>query len=121
MEKENLPNLLLRVALAFAFLYPPIAALFDPYSWIGYFPPFMLGFVPDAVLLHSFGLLEVVIALWILFGKNIFWPSALAAVILLGIIIFDWNQMDVIFRDISILLVAKVLALESYRKTGFAL
>ena len=36
--------LLLRIGAALAFLYPPLSALFgDPYTWLGYFPPFVQG------------------------------------------------------------------------------
>jgi len=113
MTKENLPWLLLRIAVAFAFLYPPIAALFDPSSWIGYFPSFTRGIVPDAVLLHSFGALEVVIALWILWGRHIFLPSLAATAILAAIVIFDWSEMDVVFRDVSIALASAALAVKN--------
>lgn len=101
----------LRVGLAFAFLYPAIAAWFNPFAWVGYFPPFILtmAFGHDIVLLHIFGITEILIALWILFGRRIFIPSFLAALYLVGIILFNLTQMDVIFRDISILAIAIAL------------
>ena len=82
MTPEKISNLLLRISVAFAFLYPPFDALTNPDSWIGYFPKFMQGYVPDLVLLHGFGIVEVVIALWILSGKQIFWPSIVATLML---------------------------------------
>jgi uncharacterized membrane protein YphA (DoxX/SURF4 family) len=96
-------HLLLRLAVAFAFLYPPIAALTDPDSWLGYFPPyfFSLG-VPEAILLHAFGVVEVILALWILSGKNIRVPAALATLALLLIVVLNANQFGVLFRDLSI-------------------
>src|SRR3989344_7164706 len=69
----------LRAGVALAFLYPPLNALADPDAWIGYFPAFVKGYVPDLTLLYAFGVLEVVIALWILSGWRIFWPSIVAA------------------------------------------
>ena len=61
--------LLLRVGAALAFLYPPFSALTgDPYTWLGYFPPFVQGYLPDLVLLHAFGVIEIIIGLWILSG-----------------------------------------------------
>jgi len=109
-------SLILRLSLAFAFLYPPISALFNPYSWIGYFPDFTRGIIDDLVLLHLFGVVEVVIGAWLLWGKNLFYPSVAASVLLLGIVIFNIGQMDVLFRDISILGIALALALESFRE-----
>ena len=100
----------MRLGLAFAFLYPPIAAIFNPSAWIGYFPQFAHALIPnDAVLLHSFGFLEIVIGLWILSGKYIFYPSIAAAALLFLIIVFNFSQMDIVFRDISIFAMAIAL------------
>lgn len=104
-------NLILRVGVAFAFLYPPIDALFDPTSWIGYLPNFVRGVVPDLLLLHSFGVAEAVIALWILSGKNIFWPCTVAAALLLAIVVLNLPDFPIIFRDLSIAAAAAALAL----------
>lgn len=107
-----LAHLFLRVGLAFAFIYPPIAAIFDPYSWIGYFPQFVRALpIDQMVLLHLFGALEIGIAVWLLSGYKIRIPSALAAVILLAIVGFDWHSFDVLFRDLSIAAMAVALAL----------
>ena len=108
-----LPEMLLRVGVAFSFLYPPINALVDPYAWSGYFPSFLLSIVgaQELLVLHLFGIVEVVLALWILFGKNIRVPSAIAAFLLLLIVVTNLNQFQVLFRDISIALMAGALAL----------
>lgn len=105
------PHLLLRLAIAFSFLYPPVAAFITPDSWIGYFPPFMQGILPDTILLHGFGLIEIIIGLWILSGKNIFIPSLIASVMLIAITAFNLGAFDVVFRDISLALAALALAL----------
>lgn len=103
---------ILRIGLAFSFLYPAISAWFNPFAWIGYFPPFMIDMVGthDMLLLHAFGVTEIVIGLWLLFGRRIFWPSAIAAFYLFAIVVLNLNQMDVIFRDISIFAIAIALA-----------
>ncbi len=113
MNLGGAANFLLRAGVSFAFIYPPIDALFDPYSWIGYFPKFMHGIAPDAVLLHTFGIVEVVIALWILSGKNIFWPSVSATLILLAIILFNPQNFQIIFRDVAIAAASFSLALSA--------
>lgn len=112
--KHSLAALVLRVGVAFAFLYPPINALVDPQSWIGYFPSFVHGYVPDMVLLHGFGLVEVAIALWILSGKRIFIPSALAALLLLAIVVLDASEFQILFRDLSIAAAAAALAIDTW-------
>lgn len=109
--------LLLRLGVAFAFLYPPVAAFIEPDSWIGYFPSFLMGLVSDEVLLHAFGAVELIVGLWILSGKNIFIPSALATVMLIGIVIFNLNSFEVVFRDISIAFASLALALMSRQES----
>ncbi len=124
MNVEKVAHLTLRIGTAFAFLYPPINALSDPYAWIGYFPPFVQGYVPDDVLLYTFGVIEVVIALWILSGWRIFWPSVAATAMLLGIVVFNPTNFQVLFRDLSIAAIPFALAMISYgderRRRGFS-
>lgn len=107
----KIAHAVLRLGLAFAFLYPPIAALYDADSWFGYFPRFIreLPIAPD-VLLGGFGLIEVIIALWILSGYKIRIPSALAAGMLIAIVGFNMGTFDVVFRDLSIAAMALALA-----------
>lgn len=104
------PHLILRIGLAFAFLYPPLDALVDPYSWLGYFPSFMHGIVPDIVLLHGFGVLEASIALWLLSGYRIRIPAIIATLVLLAIVFFDRSNFEVVFRDLSIAAIGLALA-----------
>ena len=104
--------LLLRIGAALAFLYPPLSAVFgDPYTWFGYFPAFVQGYLPDIVLLHAFGAVEVVIGLWILSGYKIFVPAILATAMLLAIVAFNLPQFDVLFRDVSLACLTFALAL----------
>lgn len=116
MLRDRLTNLLLRSGIAFAFLYPAINAFFDPYSWLGYFPKFMHGILPDMVLLHSFGAIEITIALWILSGKNIFWPATVATLMLVAITLLNLRDFQIVFRDVSIAFMAAALATSAYRR-----
>ncbi len=103
-------DILLRLGVAFAFLFPAINAVFDPYAWVGYFPGFVRDLMPELVLLHLFGLLEVVIGVWILSGRKIFVPVVAASAILVLIILFNLGDFQVIFRDVPIVLMALSLA-----------
>ena len=114
MKEGTLAHFALRAGVAFAFLYPPINALADPYAWIGYFPVFVKGYVPDITLLYVFGVVEVILALWILSGWRIFWPSLAAGGMLLGIVAFNLPNFQVLFRDISIAAMSFALAMVSW-------
>jgi hypothetical protein len=125
MARGRLAYLLLRIGAAFAFLYPAIRAIYDPTSWIGYFPRFILdapswiGFSVDPlVLLNGFGAIEVVLALWILSGRNIRIPATLATLTLVAIVAVNWTLMDLVFRDLSI--AAMTLALAFWPRGGAA-
>jgi len=108
--KHGIADLLLRGAVAFAFLYPPINAWSDPQAWIGYFPQFTEGILPEMTLLHVFGVVEIVLALWILSGWKIFFPSLVAAAMLGAIVSLNTSEFQVLFRDVSIALAALALA-----------
>ena len=115
MASAQVAEAILRIGVAFAFLYPPINALGDPQAWIGYFPLFTKGYVPDEVLLHAFGLVEVFVALWILSGWRIFLPSVAATAMLLGIVVFNPSEFQVLFRDVA--LAAMTLSLALHQKS----
>lgn len=111
MRREQIAHLTLRIGVAFAFLYPPLRAIYDPVSWLGYFPHLLTSLPIDTlVLLHGFGAIEIVLALWILSGRNIRIPAVLATLLLLVIVAFNWADIDIVFRDISIALMTLALA-----------
>jgi hypothetical protein len=116
MDLLKIQNIFLRFGVAFAFLFPPINATFDPMSWMGYFPKFLHGIVSNTVLLHSFGVLEVVLALWILSGKKIFVPSLVAVGMLVLIVLFNLQDFQILFRDISIATMALALAVGAWKE-----
>ena len=110
----EIAKLILRIGVAFAFLFPALNSYLDPYAWVGYLPSFIKGFVPDLFLLHVFGAVEIVIALWILSGWRIFVPSAVATLMLLGIVFFNPSEFQILFRDISIAAMSFYLAMVSW-------
>lgn len=108
-------SLLLRVGVAFSLIYPAVSGFFTPDAWVGYFPAFVLTLLGSeemlTYLLHGFGILEIVLGLWILAGRNIFYPAVASTVILFLIVAFNISLLDILFRDIPIMLMALALAL----------
>ncbi len=114
MNKNEFANLFLRLGVAFCFLYAGVAGFLDPEAWVGWFPKFMKDFVPELLLLKIWGVYEIVTGIWILSGKKIFVPSALASLSLAGLIVFNLGAMDIIFRDVTILATTIALAIQSF-------
>ncbi len=110
--------LLLRAALAFSFIYPPVAAWFDPFTWLGYIPHFVTVIWPlsNMSLLHTFGIVEIILALWVLWGKKIVIPCAFMGFILLFIVVTNVDQFDTLFRDLTIAALAFALVLWNWPK-----
>lgn len=115
-----LPGLLMRLAVAFSFIYPAVSAWFDPYAWIGYFPAFALNSAGNnaELLLHAWGALEILLALWVLFAVRVYIPSIIMAALLMAVVIVNPAQFPILFRDISIALAALSLAVVNWQKYG---
>ncbi len=119
MDREHITSAVLRVGVAFAFLYAGIAGFINPEEWVGWFPKFISDIVPQFTLLQIWDVYEIITGLWILSGKKIFWPSVAASLSLAGLILTNLGAMDVIFRDVTILAAAIALTIESFpRKTA---
>ena len=115
MTKQKTALILLRLGIAFTFFYAAIASFLNPNDWIGFFPIFLRNSVDVAILNNAFSFYELVLGFWLLSGR---WPvisASFAALSVLGIIIFNFGVMDIIFRDVAILFSALALAILSSR------
>lgn len=108
----------MRLAVAFSFVYPAVDAFFEPESWIGYFPGFVLDLAGanSMLLLHTWGIFEILLAAWVLFGKRVYVPSIIMAVALIAVVVANLGQFPILFRDLSIALAALSLAAVNYKK-----
>ncbi|KND48304.1 MAG: hypothetical protein AB197_00850 [Parcubacteria bacterium C7867-002] len=106
-------HLLLRVGIAFGFIYAGISGFISPDNWIGYFPPFMQDLLPNHGVLLIWGVTEVILGTWILSGWKIFWPALLGGLSMIGVIAFNFSLMDILFRDVTIMLASLSLAISA--------
>lgn len=113
-NQQKIAWLIVRLGVAFCFIYAAVAGYLDPESWIGWFPKFMRDMIPELILLKIWGVYEFITGVWILSGKKIFIPSVLASLSLAGLILANFSAMDVIFRDVTILFSTIALAVESF-------
>jgi uncharacterized membrane protein YphA (DoxX/SURF4 family) len=113
-SRQYLVVLILRISLAFAFLYAAILGATHPFEWINYFPSILRNHFPDQVLLNFYGLIELVIAGWLVWGNKIFIPSLSATILLFLGILVNLTQFNDFFRNISLLGTALALTILSY-------
>lgn len=107
----------LRIGLAFIFIFAAISAFVNPQAWIGFIPELPFGnFITQAYLLFAHDVINMALGLWLLSGKKVFWSASVAAVLLAGITIFNWNAMLIVFRDIGLFFAAVALAVMSRDK-----
>jgi len=112
----RISSFLLRLGLAFAFLYPAYGFWKSPTGWVGYVPQFVqTSGIPEGTLMLVLAVFHLAIALWILSGWRIFIPSLIATVFLFSVVYFNWNQIDILFRDISLALASLALAWDARR------
>ena len=109
MKYERLISFLLRAGIAIAFLYAAISSFLDPFAWIGFMPAWIERVVPRAALLSLFSAYEIILALWLLSGKQAYRAAALSSATLFAIIIFNVASLDILFRDVPILFAALAL------------
>ena len=109
-NKKNLAVLFLRIGIAFAFFYASISIFLNPSAWIGFVPKFVEILIPSQIFLYGHASLDMILGLWLLTGKKIFYASILTALNLFLIIILNLGALDVVFRDVSIFFSAIALA-----------
>lgn len=99
------PHLVNRVGLAFVFFYPGIASFIDPQTWGSYLPDFVSALMPLELALWLHAALEIALGCAILFEFLPRITYAVAALMLIGILVF-LGVNDVTFRDVGLALLA---------------
>ncbi len=105
----NPTSLLLRIGLAFVFLY---AAIFVSTVETGskYVPPFITNIIPIKTFLLTFGIFEILLSLWLLSGKFTRYSGLVSALLLINLTVFNLEYFSVLFRNIAIICAALALA-----------
>ncbi len=117
MKRIELVSLLLRLSLAFSFIYVAIASFITPNNWIGFIPDFLPGnFITRAYYLTFFSFYEVLLGLWLLSNKKTFYAAILSSATLFAITITNISAMDIVFRDVSLFLAAVALTVLTKRQ-----
>ena len=117
MQHGKTVSLLLRIGIAFTFFYAATQTMLHPDDWIWFFPTFLRDLIPHQLLLTGFSLYEILLGILLLTGWQLLYSASLVAVTVLGIILFNLADPDIIFRDVAIFFTAVALATGSYQKT----
>jgi hypothetical protein len=98
-------SLLIRLGLAFAFLYAAISSFQNPQSWLGFLPDWLTEASPISpeAMLHAMSVVEIFLALWLLSGKLVKYAGLASALLTASIVAVDLNQLLITFRDIPII------------------
>ena len=111
MIKRLHPLVIIRLGLAFVFLFFGVHKFLDPLVWIGFIPPIVLKMVPFSanVFIHLQGTLELLLGVALFFGILVRYVSLIAALLLAGIII-SVGIDPIAARDVGLLSMALALA-----------
>lgn len=102
MTKNELAKWFLRVGLAFVFLYASVEIYFHPANFLKYVPQFVQDSLPLDLFLLLFGVFEVAIAVWLLTGWKGQYPSLLSVLMIIGIVAFNMEYFQILFRNVAI-------------------
>ena len=102
MNKLNIAKWFLRIGLAFVFVYATFEIYIHPDNFLKYVPQFVLSTMPLDLFLSLFGVIEIVLALWLLSGWRAEYPSFLSVLMMVGIIAFNMDYFQILFRNVAI-------------------
>ncbi len=106
---RNVVSWLLRGALALVFVYASVSSFLSPQDWVGYLPSFLRDIIPGSILLPFFSVLELTLAAWLLSGWMTKYAALMAAAMLAGIVVSNFQLFLITFRDMALMLVGVAL------------
>jgi len=112
-KQTDVASWILRIGLAFVFLYAAISGIQSPQEWVGYLPTFMTKFMAATTLLRFFEVYEFALALWLISGFYLRYAALLTALTLGGIVVTNPGQLIITFRDVGLACTALALAVMS--------
>lgn len=108
---------LLRMAIAFAFIYAGVAGLIAPSSWVGYLPSFVSQVMSPMAAITIWSVFEIIFAGMIALGWQDKLTGLTAAALLVLMVLFNFGQISVLFRDLSLAVASTALAVLADEKS----
>lgn len=107
-------SLILRVGIAFVLIYAAIFVAGSTQTGGKYVPDFITAIIPLSTFLHIFGVVEIILALWILSGLLKMYSGLITASLLIVITLLNPEYFNVTFRNIAIISACLALAALKY-------
>jgi len=102
MNSERLAKYFLRIGLAFVFIYASVEIYLSPDNFLKYVPNQLLDMIPLDTFLIVFGIAEIALAVWLISGWKGHYPSFLSFLMMAGIVAFNMEYFQVLFRNVAI-------------------
>lgn len=115
-SKDHLPSLLIRIGLAFVFTYAAISGFMHPETYLFYMPSFLRETPYAELILHVFGIYEILLSLWLLSGKLRRYAALLATITIFAITFANLASFQVVFRNIAIFFSSLALTFLDWEK-----
>ncbi|HSX47834.1 MAG TPA: hypothetical protein VLF63_03600 [Patescibacteria group bacterium] len=104
-EKEYAKKLL-RAGIISVFLYAAISSLMHPLEWTGFIPNFLRNSISQLLLIKIIAVYELMLVILLILNKYVKYVALLSALTFIGIILSNFNQLIVTFRDIGLVFMA---------------
>lgn len=112
-KSYQLSSFLIRIGLAFVFTYAAIFMTLSPGKYMVYVPAFAKTLVPGYTLLHAFAIFEVILSLFLIIGRFTFIAAIISFLTMFSLTVVNLDKFPVLFRNVSIILSALALAIQS--------
>lgn len=109
-KNSNLVSIFLRIGLIFVFAWAAIFMSLTPEKYVHYMPSFVSLIMPREIALHLFAFYEILLCVWLATGKKTFYCGFLSAITIAGITLFNYQEINTLFRNVSIFFSALALA-----------
>ena len=112
--KNPATSLILRLGLAYLFLYAGIDGLREPAVWVDYVPNVLPNLVSQMSLLDFASFLQIAVALFLLWKPMASYAALIGVGLLLGITFGNLAAFLVVFRDLALAFMALAVVVEEW-------
>jgi uncharacterized membrane protein YphA (DoxX/SURF4 family) len=102
-------KLALRLGLIIVLAYAGINSLLQPIDWVGYLPSILTHYIAADTLIKLLSIYELILVAWLIIGRFIKYCGLVCALTFVFIVIFNFSQLLITFRDIGLIFMGLAL------------